>query len=203
MTRQFLLPLLLVAPLTATAQTTTSSGGVRKVHALGSSVTFSVPTAWHVLVERDTGTLAQFVYHVRDPATDTIGSARTNVIINIRRRPGPHTFQAFTDSMLGGLIDPSMDVLTDSTAGPNQRALFWRGQEESTVYVGFDDFARAGDTWVHIRIALPLTPHATPDWSDTLSAQTRALLRSVRFGTTSGFPVDLGYPVLAKYGPGQ
>ena len=200
--RPWLLAVLAV-PLSAHCQTPPTGDALRKVTALGGAVTFAVPAAWHVLYESDTGSLGQFVYHVRNPATDSVGDDRTNIIINVRRRLGSPTFAAYSDSLLGGLIDSTMIVLDDTTAGPAQRAVMWRGQIKSTPYVGFDDIARSGDIWLSVRIVLPLSERTAQDWTARLSRQTEQLLQTMRFGSKAAFPVDIGYPALTTFGPSR
>ena len=193
----------LAVPLSADGQTPPAGDALRKLSALGRAVTFAVPAAWHVLYESDTGSVGQFVYHVRNGATDSVGDDRTNIIINVRRRMGSRTFAAYSDSLLGGLIDSTMIVLDDTTTGPAQRAVMWRGQIKSTPYVGFDDIAHSGDIWVSVRIALPLSERTPEEWTRRLSRQTERLLQTMRFGSKAAFPVDIGYPALTAFGPSQ
>jgi hypothetical protein len=199
-----LLPLAALAgPLSANCQTPPTGDALRKLTALSGAVTFSVPVAWHVLYESDTGSLAQFVYHVRNPAMDSVGDDRTNIIISVRRRLGSRAFAAYSDSLLGGLIDSRMIVLDDTTAGPAQRAVMWRGQIKSTPYAGFDDIAHSAEVWVHVRIVLPLSERTPPEWTERLSRQTQQLLQTMRFGSQAAFPVDVGYPALTAFGPSR
>jgi hypothetical protein len=193
----------LAVPVSANGQTPTVGDALRKLTALGGVVTFAVPAVWHVLYESDTGSLGQFVYHVRNPATDSASDDRTNIIINVRRRLGSRTFAAYSDSLLGGLIDSTMIVLDDTTAGPAQRAVMWRGQIRSTPYVGFDDIARSGDIWVSVRIVLPLSKRTPSEWTERLSRETEQLLETMRFGSKAAFPVDIGYPALTAFGPSK
>jgi hypothetical protein len=192
-----------VVPCSANCQTPPASATVRNLTALGGTVQFAVPMGWNALTERDTGSVARFVYHVPNPAMDSIGRDWTNVIINVRRTLGSRTFASLSDSLLGVFINSTMIVLSDTTVRPAQRAVTWGAQIKSTPYIGFDNIATSGDVWVHVRIVVALSERTPEDWTERLSQEMKQLLHTVRIGSKAAFPAPLGYPGILDFRPSR
>lgn len=198
--RAALVTLCFVPTLLVAQQPSRSS---RNVAALAGRASFTVPDEWHVLSEVDSARVGQFVYHIRNPALDSISNDRANVVVNIQSRSGTRTFQAGSDTLLGGLIGPSMTVLGDTIVGRTQRAVFWRGQLKDMPYVGYDNIGQVGNVWVHIRIVLPVSQKTPMDWNARFSEDCERLLRSVRVTGRAAFPTSIGYPALVSFGSGN
>jgi hypothetical protein len=167
------------------------------VQALDGAASFQIPASWRTLRSGE-GDMA-FVYRVPNPAGDTIAGVTTNVLVNIEPRPGRSQFAAYSDSVLGQWMSHGTLVLGDTTIG-HERAVFWRGEADKTIYIGYDDIAQVDSIWVHVRIILPLVGSAER-WSQTFSNEIKTLLRSVHVNQRRAFPASVGYPTLATFRP--
>ena len=74
-----LIVLPIAVPFCLAAQRAGSAHTLRAVSALRNSASFSVPAGWHVLTENDSGTVGQYIYHIRNPSLDSIWEERANV----------------------------------------------------------------------------------------------------------------------------
>lgn len=202
MMRRLMLVFAIAGPSALSAQAAADSGH-RHLTSHHGAVSFVVPSAWHVLAEDDSEPVARFIYHIRNPATDSNSSDRTNVIIDVQRHLGPHEFTASSDTLLGMWMDSSLAVLGDTTPSPFERTLFWEGHQGKTPYAGFDDIAQSGDDWVHVRIVIAMSDKTSGQWDEQLEKDTEAFVHSILFGTKLAFPADYGYPVLTSFGGSQ
>jgi len=177
----------------------TDSSRYRRVEAWGGIVAFQVAQNWHVLREELRDSAGTFIYHVRNPASDS-GTERTNVLVLPRSTKAVGDFRKFTDSTFRTVSANVQVVHNDQMPTPDRRALFWRGQLNDTPYIGFDNYARSGKYWIHVRIVSPLVTGTTREWTDAFYRDAEALVRSVRLNgrpvmdDDTGFPVVMGHP---------
>jgi hypothetical protein len=174
---------------------TTDSARYRRVEAWGGAVAFEVAREWHVLREDARDSSGFFIYHVRNPASDS-GPERTNVLVLPRATKATGNFRKFTDSTFRTVSADVQIILDDRMPTPDRRALFWRGQLNATPYIGFDNYARAGKYWVHVRIVSPLVSGTTREWTEAFYRDAEALVRSVRLNGRQVMNDDTGFPVV-------
>lgn len=182
----------------ALAQSTPPAPPERWLASPDSALRFVVPADWHVLREGADKSAARYVYHVRNPATDS-GADRTNVIVQLYKRDVPGDFRAFTDSAMARMRGGSELILDDHLVNADRRALFWRGQMDSTPYMGFDNFARVNGYWLHIRIVSPLSERTTEAWSAAFSRDTERLLATLTLRGALVMNDHTGFPVLTTF----
>jgi len=181
-------------PHLVAAQTHIGNAPTRMTKALGGLATFEVPVGWRA-VRAGEANMA-FAYQVPNPADDTIPGIPTNILLDFDSRAAPMRFVTYTDSVLSQWITRDMIILEDRTAR-HQRTVFWRGQAQKVVFMGFDDLAEVNGAWVHVRIILPLVGNSEM-WSRNFSRETAALLKSIRIHGRQAFAADFGYPVSSE-----
>ncbi len=165
-----------------------------------SRVRFAAPTKWHLLRNDATDTSAVIVFHLRNPATDTAGPDRANVVLTAHIRPGKQDIRAFSDAVFANMTaHDAPAVLNDVYRHHRTRSIFWRGQLGSTPYVLLDKFAVYRGVYLTLRFSRPLAKGTAQDWTQQALAEFNALVESI---TIDREPVFHGDDAL-RIGPFQ
>jgi hypothetical protein len=175
----------LAGPLAA--QSATPADSLVTATAKGVGATFKYPARWHVIQEDLKDSAAVFIYHIRNPATDSNSDDRANVVVVIARARIPKDFKAFTDTLMSGQFDQSTTILGDTMWTPDRRTIFWRAQRKETPYAGYDHLSRSGGRWVHVRFVMPLVTATPPEWAERTLSDVNAMMWSIRAGGAAFF----------------
>ena len=198
--RSAIIALLISATAPLSAQQGAVPDSLVTVTASSIGAVFRIPARWHVIQEVKTDSSAVFIYHVRNPATDSNSDDRTNVVVVIARARMPRDFRAFTDSLMSRQFDKSTVVLGDTMWTPDRRTIFWRAQRKGTPYVGYDHLSRQSGRWVHVRFVMPLVKASPPEWAEQTLRDVNAMMATIRvgsaafFGPASSRPTGQGAP---------
>jgi len=162
------------------------------------AVHFQAPANWHLLQQEDSDSGAMVIFHVRNPATDSKGPDRANVLVSVERTGSTGEMRAITDTLFASMFDSTGIVLGDTMPTRDTRFLFWRGQQGATPYALFDDYGRRGGMVIHVRMSLPIVAATPTSWTQAYGRDTQALLASIKVKGDPVFPGWTGHPTVER-----